>query len=196
MQHWRRWAGQTVVCLASGPSMCAEDADYVRGRARAITVNSTWQLAPWADAHYSSDVPWWDANLARMRDECSGEFWTGDPEYRPEGMHGVRYDRAMRGVSSIPGVIAWGGNSGYCAIGLAYQFGASRIVLLGFDQQGEHWHSDHPDGVKRPANFPMWRERFKEMARDFRRLGVDVVNCSRETTLRCFRREELRETLC
>jgi hypothetical protein len=193
---WRRWAGETVAVLASGPSMTQEDADWCRGQARVITVNSTWRLAPWADVHYSSDPPWWREEIDAMRAKCRGEFWTGDADYAPEGMHRCPYDKKVAGISARPGVIGWGGNSGFCALGLAFQFGAARIVMLGFDQSGGHWHGDHPEGVRRPANWSLWRGHFARAALDFKRLGVEVINCSRETTLRCFALKPLREVLC
>ncbi|HCZ47952.1 MAG TPA: hypothetical protein DCZ11_02985 [Gammaproteobacteria bacterium] len=172
--------------------------DACRGRARVITVNSSWQRAPWADVHYSSDAPWWDYHLARgMRAASRGEFWTGDPTYRPPGMRGVRFSKPLRGISRRPGVIAWGGNSGYCALGLAVQFGAARVLLLGYDMQGDtHWHGDHPDEIRKDFAFAMWRERFGEAARDLRRMGVAVINCSRETALDCFERASIQEALC
>ena len=190
------WRGETVVVMASGPSMTQADADACRGL-RVITVNSTFALAPWADVHYSSDADWWEMNLPRMRRGCSGEFWTGHPYgVIADDVKVCPYDKKARGVITQPGRIAWGGNSGYCAIGLAYQFGAARIVMLGFDQQGEHWHADHPAAIRKPANWPMWRERFGEMAADFARLGVEIINCSRDTSLNCFPRQRLEDVLC
>jgi hypothetical protein len=40
----------TVVCLASGPSLVAEDVDYVRGKATVLAINDAIRLAPWAEA--------------------------------------------------------------------------------------------------------------------------------------------------
>lgn len=177
--------------------MCAEDASRIeRAGLRAITVNSTWQIAPWADAHYSSDADWWAASLPKMRDRCSGELWTGHPSGGlPSDIHVCPYRKGARGLYRQPGALAWGGNSGYCAIGLAYQFGARRVILLGYDQQGEHWHEDHPEPIRKPANFPMWAERFGELARDCEAVGVEVINASRETSLTCFRRATLEDAL-
>jgi hypothetical protein len=193
-----RWRGQTVVCLASGPSMTQADAEYVRGRARVITVNSTWRLAPWADAHYTNDHDLLAAQLPEMRARATGEIWCGHPTWRHDGVRSIPYNKRMRGVSRVPGRLAWGGNSGYAALNLAYQLGAARILMLGFDQsdaQGAHWHGEHPDDYRRAFNWPMWSERFAEAARDYRALDVDVVNCSRRTTLTCFRVAALESTV-
>lgn len=189
-----------MVCLASGPSLTCEDTDAVRGQSRVITVNTTYRLAPWADVHYSSDHDWYQMHLPEMRATCSGEFWTGHPTWHlPFDVRRCAYDKRGRGVASRRGVINWGGNSGYCAMGLAYQFGAARILLLGYDQcdpQGAaHWHGEHPKSIRKEFNWAMWTERFDEMARDFTRLGVEVINCSRVTALRCFRRASLEDAL-
>ena len=190
--YWQRWKGETVAILASGPSMTRADAVLVeRSGCKTITVNSTWRLHPRADAHYSSDEDWWVENLPDMRHQTFGEFWSGAPGRVAHDVRSCPYRKAAMGLHRAPGAIAWGGNSGYCAIGLAYQFGAAKIILLGFDQQGDHWHEDHPLHVKRPANFPMWADRFATLARDCRKHGLDVVNCSRETALTCFRRGRL-----
>lgn len=179
--------------------MTAEDAAFCKGKARVITVNSTWRLAPWADVHYSSDHDWWAESLPEMRRECSGEFWSGYPEPVAEDVRRCPYDKRARGVLDVPGRLVWGGNSGYCAVGLAHQFGASRIVLLGFDMQDTeglgHWHGQHPDSIRKGFNFPMWKERFAEMAMDFKVLGVQVVNCTRSTALHCFPKARLEDVL-
>jgi hypothetical protein len=201
--QFNRWLGQTVFCLASGPSMTLHDANMINSAGRVITVNSTWALAPWADVHYSSDHDWWDHSLPEMRKNCEGEFWTGYPLQdwcRPLDVNVCPYVKQARGIITSPGQIAWGGNSGYCAIGLAVQFGASRIVLLGYDQQDKsgkgHWHGQHPERIRKDFNWPMWRERFSEAAIDLQRLGVEVVNCTRDSALDCFVKKPLEEMLC
>lgn len=194
------WTGQTVVILASGPSMTRSDADYCKGKARVITVNTTWKLAPWADVHYSSDHDWWALHLEEMRQQCSGAFWTGYPfGHIADDVSVCPYDKAMRGLSKIPGRIAWGGNSGYCAIGLAHQFGAKKIVLLGYDQKDNgqgHWHGHHPDSIRKGFNWPMWHKRFAELSADARRVGLEIINCSRDSALKCFPRKTLEEVIC
>lgn len=178
--------------------MRREDAMYCSGLARVITVNSTWRLATWADVHYSSDNDWWLHELAEMRQWCAGEFWTGHPEPIAPDIRNCPYEKRMRGLSKVHGRIAWGGNSGYCAIGLAVQFGARRILLLGYDQQDDgrqHWHGRHPDSIWKAFNWPMWHRRFAEMANDATRMGIEIINCSRETALQCFLRARLEDVL-
>ena len=198
--HSKRWAGKTAICLASGPSMCAEDAKTaIKSGAKLITVNSTWRMAPSAHVHYSSDHDWWETNIDAMRDKCLGEFWTGHPTYEAPDVQRIPFDKAGRGLNKRAGFINWGGNSGYCAIGVAHQFGARRILLLGYDQcehgGAGHWHEDHPASIKKAFNWPMWKVRFDEMAADAKASGIEIINCSRVTALRCFPQMRLQEAL-
>jgi len=197
--QWRQWAGDTAVILASGPSMTPEDAAFVRGKARVITVNTTFRLAQWADVHYSSDHDWWSAHWEEMDQVCQGQRWTAHPTFTRPGLMRCPWDKNARGLSRRVGVIAWGGNSGYCAVGLAHQFGAAKIVLLGFDMCDPdgtgHWHGQHPAHIRKDFNWPMWHARFAELAADCRRLGIRVINSSRRTALTCFDTRALERTL-
>lgn len=90
-------------------------------------------------------------------------------------------------------------NSGYQAINLAYQFGAAKIILIGYDMQHTggktHWHGDHPKGLTNAQGIEGWRKCFTPLAEDLAAIGVDVVNCSNETALTCFRRSTLQAEL-
>lgn len=93
--------------------------------------------------------------------------------------------------------VNYGGNSGYQAIGLAYQLGADRIALIGFDMRRtggrSHWHGDHPAGLGNACGIERWAPRFAALARDLARVGVEVINCSIETALDCFPRADIRD---
>lgn len=117
-------------------------------------------------------------------------------------MDGINYIEAVDdvGLSLKQGRIHTGGNSGYQAIGLAFLWGAVRIVLLGYDMQRTngmaHWHGEHKHGLPNlGANLPEWVRRMQQLAIDFRTQGVDVVNCTRETAIRCFEQVSLAQTL-
>lgn len=188
----RCWRGFTVACLASGPSLTQEDVERVKawrqaeeGRA-VIAVNTTFKVAPWADALYAMDQKWWLT-------------------YLPETVHfeGVRYTNASLrhrapGVHKVPRPFEHHGNSGAGAISLAHKGGASRIILLGYDCQrgpnGEaHHHGDHPKGLGNAGSIDKWPGQFAAVAR--RLAGVEIINCSRRTALTCFPRADLEEVL-
>ena len=61
----RKYEGETVVILATGPSLSEEQVNYVsharaQGGCRVITINNSYQLAPWADIHVACNDNWWD----------------------------------------------------------------------------------------------------------------------------------------
>lgn len=96
--------------------------------------------------------------------------------------------------------VGWGGNSGFQALNLAVNFGARRIILIGYDMQianGVHWHGRHGSGLNNPAesNVRAWRRHFGSIAGHLADLGVEVVNASRETALTCFPRARIEDAL-
>jgi hypothetical protein len=202
-----RWAGATVVCIASGPSLSDADVERVQNwrrqdpqSRRVIVGNTSFRNAPWADALYANDLRW----FGRYGEECertfTGEVWTCSRE-----MDGINYIEAADdvGLCTKPGRIHSGGNTGYGMVGLAYTWGARRIVLLGYDMQagpkGElHHHGRHDAGLPNPTpeNFREWRRRMIEIGADLRREGVEVINATRRTALVCFEQMQLEDALC
>lgn len=105
-----------------------------------------------------------------------------------------------RGLNRSPMRIHYGNNSGYQAINLAYHWGARRMLLLGFDCRGHagkmHWFGNHPKPLRNePSNFEKWRDHFGRLAGDLSAAGVEVVNCSRDTALTCFKRSTIDQCL-
>lgn len=177
------------VVMASGPSMCQADADLVRewqgeGR-RAIAINRTYELAPWADVIYGCDDRFWKRYYEDIKTRCSGELWAyQDDPCKKFGCNKAR----LRST---------GGNSGYQAVRLAItEFGATRIILLGFDLgRPGHWHPEHGDGWPNPTqnNMVHWRENLRRLGIEFKE--VEIINCTRKTALECFPKMELENVL-
>ncbi len=116
----------------------------------------------------------------------------------------VRYIKSKvgPGLSFDRSVIHQGSNSGYQAIGLAVHLGVKRIILLGYDMkfgpEGQvHHHGDHPKGMNNPAAglFSAWIERFKTIVPDLERAGVEIINCTPGSALKCFPAAKLEEVL-
>lgn len=103
------------------------------------------------------------------------------------------------GLSKDPTYIHQGKNSGYQAISLAALFGATTIILLGFDFQRtsgkSHWHGDHPRGLGNGGNFTSWISHMNQLAKDLARANVRVINCSRKTALKCFPQVPIEDAL-
>lgn len=191
------WQGATVVCIASGASITDEDVEIVREWREAspqsrkvIAVCTAFRKAPWADVLYAGDNQWWREYGAEVERDFKGELWTG-----AERIDGVNHIECVDepGLSTKPGRVHYGGNSGYQAMGFAYDRGAAVIVLLAYDMQrgprGEaHFHGKHRGGLSNPVRMDEWARRMIQLGADLRAHGVQVINASRATAIRCFER--------
>lgn len=112
----------------------------------------------------------------------------------------VELDPEVHRMRAEPGFIGSGKNGGFQAWNLAVQFGARRIVLVGFDVRldtGVHWHGLHQGKLRNPAQSVVskWREYLDGAADDLRGIGVDVVNASADSLLTAYRKMPLNEAL-
>lgn len=91
--------------------------------------------------------------------------------------------------------VHFGGNSGYQAINLAYLWGAKRIILLGFDCKPvngkDHWFGQHDKRLTNTQPYQLWMNNFPKLAKDLLLQGVEVINCSPDSALTCFNKEEI-----
>lgn len=188
---------RTIVVLGCGESLTQEDVDYCKGKAEVMAVNDAYRLAPWADYHYAADVQWWGLNFQKVKDQFKGECWTqSDQAAEWYGLNFIRSTEVM-GLSRDPLVICQNGNSGAQAINLAYHKGAQKIVLLGFDLCGTHFHGLHPAPLNNPIplSFNYWQQGFHALAEGLAWEGIKVFNCSRHTKLTGFTRGNLETIL-
>ena len=197
------WEGCTAVILASGPSMSVEQAELVRTwRAngplrRVMVINTTFRLALWADVLYGCDACWWDQYVKEVRPSFTGELWSQDRRAKRD--HGVKWieSKPGKGLSRKPGIIHQGMNGGYQAINLAYLAGVDRMILLGFDMKGDHWHGRHPLPLTNATAtlFQRWLGYFEALAADLGTTSVEVVNCSPDSALNVFPKMTLKDGL-
>ena len=171
--------------------MCQEDADLVRDwrngeDRRAIAINTTFRLAPWADVIYGCDHRWWEHYHEQVKKQCSAELWCYAPSAGDDfGLNVVDLKHT-------------GGNSGYQAARWAItHFKAKRLILLGYDMGAtgdSHWHGSHPNGWPGPRSFKSWCGWLHKLGQEFDK--VEIINASRETALECFPRLDLKSALC
>jgi hypothetical protein len=188
--------------VASGPSAKRVDLDLLRGRASVIAIKQSYDLIPWADVVYGCDAAWWRARRGLPEFKGRKIVWAGSGfEGFPE-IERVKITRSGREFGNEmtlePGTIGGGGNSGFQAINLAIQFGARKIILIGFDMTGAHWYGRNRwPGACNPDEdrFAKWRRTLDATAPKIAALGVDVVNASPESALECFPKMTLAEAL-
>jgi hypothetical protein len=181
-----RWAGRTVICLASGPSLTLEDIERVRlSGLNTIAVNTTWEKVRFCDVLYAGDNAWWRDNIKFV--DIPAERWTCSKSAAQ--VHKIRYRQKW---------IKDGYNSGALAIELAAFFGASVVLMLGYDcsvKNGSHHHGDHPKTHNpTPDRCKTWEGQFRQLNKLC--TETQIINCSRETALECFPRMDLESALC
>lgn len=193
-----RDARRTVVLVASGPSAGEADLERCRGWPT-IVVNDAWRLAPWADVLYACDYEWWKFHHADVEAMFHGERWTQSGE--AANAYGLKriLGKPATGLSTDPAWVHYNLNSGGQAMNLAYHFGARRFVLVGYDMgpsgKRTHFFGDHPKGLRNDSLWPHFVRAFGVIADDCRRLGLEVVNTSPISRLRCFPQATLEQTL-
>ena len=181
---------ETIVCIASGPSLSMADVLQCRQRP-AIAINSSVIAAPGADWLLGGDLKWWRwfhktplaAGFGGHRVTAHRKAFDAYPEVtflRPTGVEG--YD-------PTPGCVRTGMNSGYVAIHFAAHLGATRILLLGYDMHADatgkhHWHAEHPDG----SHPQYWRavRHFETLVEPLQARGIEVLNCTPGSAVTAF----------
>ena len=153
-------------------------------------INEAWRLAPWADVLYACDAAWWIRRGPR-KSEFTGRRLSSDahpPWLRLADVETVTVNPLGLGISSIPGVIDAGGNSGFQAVGLAVQWGARAIILAGLDYSGDHWHPPHGPGLNNPdpALLAQWSSNRDAQAHRLEDLGVSIIDTALEGALQAF----------
>lgn len=170
------------VVLATGQSVTADQVEYVRemhaaGKCGAIAISDMYLRAPWADALVSNDPNWWgnhpEASKFAGRKFCGGHF-PGTERLEQTGEFNSGVNSGLQGMRVARDV-----------------FGASRILLIGFDMHGTHYFGPHPEPMKNTTP-----ERFVKFLKQFDgwRHG-EVINCTPGSALTRFPVSELREVL-
>lgn len=191
-----------VACVAPGPSLTRETCDRLAGRCRVLVVNNAYQLAPWADWLYACDRNWWDVHEADVRAHFYGECWTQAADaaemYRLHHVQMAPPPERFRGLDTRIGNIRGGYNGGYQAINLALHFGATRILLVGYDMQpiGDKHHFfgeyTHPKLAK-SRDYARFAQAFDTIRpEDY---GLEIVNCTPGSAVRAFPFMELSAAL-
>ena len=126
-------SGDTVVCIATGPSLTVDQVETARRKCfRLFVCNNAYQVAPDAELLYAVNREWWEHYHGAVRD-LPAEKWTTNRV--AADLYGLNWiaERDAPGLSMEPGVIHHGHGSGASLVSMAHQKGARRILLLGYD---------------------------------------------------------------
>lgn len=206
LEYWSPqplFTGETIFCLASGPSLTAEICDRVRGR-RSIAINSSAVLAPFASVLFFTDSGWYEprrdlvANWAGLVVSMSRTAKRELPD-KVKRVQGEGDPQALPGFSRGPHVIQQGRSSGHTALSLAIALGAARVVLLGYDMRYvgglEHCHDEYKGARDADIYQREFLPCFAGWNEAAHAVGVEVMNATKDSALREFRMVDFGEIL-
>lgn len=157
---------------------------------------------PWADVLYGCDARWW--NVHNGVPEFPGEKWTSRDRLQKHHNHkaeeiekfGLCWLEGQPGhtFSLDPARLTYGDNSGFQALNLALLFGATTIVLVGYDMrhvngQG-HFFGRHPEPLFNQDDYGQWVRIFDEAALALPST-VKISNATPASALKCWPHVEL-----
>jgi len=178
-----------------------------------IGVNAAFLIGDWIDMMIFGDNKFYLAfheQLARWKGikvSCHKKFRSED--YRGCGIKYLAKHRRTIGISPNPSTVCWHSNTGAAAINLAVHTGVKRIILLGYDMKtdgtgNQHWHMLYKGltssgKTKRPIlmKSPFQRHLlgFPAIAKDARKMGVEIINASPDSAIEVFPKVKVSELL-
>jgi len=175
----------TIYIVAGGPSLRGYDWYKLKDR-RVIAVNRSYEMLPWAEVIYFSDLRFFEWHREALLAH-KGRKITGSRLEHPKV---ERYRlTGQKGLDLTPGCLRSGNNSGYAAINLAVHLGARSIMLLGFDmcfdKSGTHWHDGYTV-LNRERQFSKMLPFFDSLPPYLKTIGVTVVNACIDSRLDVF----------
>lgn len=168
-------------CIATGPSLAAEDIDYCRSRGwKLATCNMGFKLVPDADLFHACDAGWWE----RYGKEAAETLRRGCLIYSGcEYGHRITWD-GTEGYSTTPGHVHGGKLSGQQLIQIVGWQQPRAIVMLGYDNQHTggkaHCHDDYPAPMRNAYEIESTADTWQAL---YSQCPYPLVNCSRETAI-------------
>jgi hypothetical protein len=196
------YQGETAVLLATGPSLCDADIEYIRplherGEIRVFGLGDAYRICDFLDVFYGCDPRWFECNLEVLKHPCK-QKWTQDKKYadkHPELMHVS--GSSGQGMSLKPSHIHFGSNSGYQLINLAVHYGIERFLLLGYNMdvpkgQKQHFFGPHPKPLNQGNNYRGFAKIYGTIQPDIKK---KIINCTYPTMLTAFAQMPLEKAL-
>ena len=195
----REWPGERCLVICGGESVRTQRELVARWPGRVIAVKHGVLLRPDADVlFFAGERP---AEIAAV---CLPAFrgqyivvrGRGHEAFPPEAKRVWRTATHER-WSDDPTMVA-GFDAGTSAINLAMLFGATEIVVVGYDMAGGRWFTgevDHYLPQPPESDFQRHLGPLKSLAADAAAKGVRVVNCSPISRATWFERQPLEAML-
>ncbi len=187
----REWPNARCFILCSGESIGGQSAVIPKLRGRFIAVKHGVYLKPDADVLFVTGDG--DSEILPLMQAFTGTHCVVRskvrPSFDPFNVKRVARAKDHTTLCDLRDHVS-GRDAGTSAINLAYHFGATEIVLLGYDMRGGHY-CEHPNQNPPPDHFVRHVEFLHALNADAKSKGIRIVNCSPTTAVRAFERQPL-----
>lgn len=209
------WPNSTIYIIGAGPSLigmdlCLSPRDGMYGLEaylwdkHVIGVNDGFTVGNYCDIWFWGDsITYW--RLRDKIDACNklkitcnrGVKWGKGWEPANEKEHDVKVLKIhqSKGLSTDSSGVGWNRSSGAAAINLAYHLGAKRVVLVGFNMDDSR-HKKFKPGLKeqhKPYAYEGMRKFLPIVARDAKKLGLEILNATPDSLIADFKKVCLQE---
>ncbi len=196
VQKCEMYPQKTVYILGGGPSLKGFDFTRLRDKF-VIGCNDAYQLGmDVVDVLFFGDKGWWD----KHKDRVNAQYF--NPVYSRHTFANKRYLKTSEeDLSDDPTSVVWHRNSGCASLNLALLYGATKIVLLGFDMQlggdgNSNWHVNEVSKVAGHIYKAYLNGFAKMLPYIILKFGdVEIVNANPNSKLELFPKMELEQAL-
>lgn len=192
------WLGERCFIICGGESIRAQRHLIPSLKGRVIAVKEGVLLRPDADVLFIAGEPQIEMRLLPKFHGTHVVMRRGKEAEIPDYVKRVARAKDHEHLCDLPNHVC-GFDSGTSAINLAYHFGASEVVLLGYDMTGGRWFCDangrgewpHPMPRIPEQHFRRHKGPLNAFNADAKAKGLRIVNCSPISTVDAFERQPL-----
>jgi hypothetical protein len=191
----REWAGERCFILCNGESIRDQRKLIPQLNGRFIAIKEAVRLRPDADVLFVAAERKVDINPS-LFPLFRGQYVIARnkvPANYPDYVKRVCRTKDHSKLCDLPDHVC-GYDCGTSAINIAFHFGATEIVLLGMDMRGDRWCNgefDHPMPHIPDDHHARHKSVLPDIAKDAKRRGVRIVNCSPISKVKCFEKQPL-----
>jgi hypothetical protein len=181
----REWDGETAFVICGGTSVAGMDLSCLKGR-KVVAVNSSYEVAPFADILFFGDQRWWSKHRSKVI-SFKGRIATASARAEkkdPKRLLLLKRRTPPPGLVVDSDCVVMERTSLQAAMNLLVHLGVKRIVLIGADMRRgadgkSHHHSPHP--WKNKPGDKSWDLQMKQLqliVDPLKKLQVEVINTS------------------
>lgn len=198
-------SGRTVFVIGGGPSINQQDLSLLKNK-KIVCINTAYKIFPDAMCLYWADTSWIENNidsvkLHKAKYKFHSKFHLSSQYLSNENACGIGGSILLRrtGDTGIDPNIdhVRGNNSGAHVLNLLHNAKVRKIVLLGYDMKitdsKSHWHQETKLPIRPDTYCNLFIPSIMSMAQQLKSSGIEVINTSMKSELKCFKKMKLEE---